>query len=69
MPASAQDCVTIMWEDFFMLVLLMMLDAEVTVGGVASLVEVELLRLEYMVLPRLGVWLMSRLRFMSVTPV
>ena len=47
----------------------MMLDAEVSVGGVASLVEVELLRLEYRVLPRLGVWLMSRLRFESVTPV
>ena len=65
MPASAQDCVTIMLEDFW--VILMMLDA--TVGGVASLVEVELLRLEYMVLPRLEVWLMSKLRFMSVTPV
>ena len=66
LPASAQDCVTIMWEDIC--VILMMLDAEVTVGGVASLVEVELLRLEYMVLPRLEVWLMSKLRFMPVTP-
>ena len=52
-----------------MMVLLMMLDAKVSVGGVASLVEVELLRLEYMVLPKLGVWLISRLRFMLVTPV
>ena len=44
----------------------MVLDAE---GGVSSLLEVKLLGLEYVVLPRLGVWLISRLRFMSVTPV
>ena len=52
-----------------MMELLMMFNAEVTVEGVAIMVEVGLLWLGYMVLPRLEVWLMSRLRFESVTPM
>ena len=67
LPASAQDCAIIFWENFFK----MMLATEVAVGGVAGLVEVMLLMLmlDYGVLLRLGIWLMSRLRFGLVTPV
>ena len=52
-----------------MMELLMMFDAEVTVEGMANMVEVGLRRLGYKVLPRLEVKMLSRLKFEMLSPV